>query len=128
MGFWGDPSMGCKPCDCFAEGSDSSVCDSTDGQCLCKPRYSGQKCDECAEGFAQIDLKCAPCTCNEWGSIEAHTCDPDNGQCECKPGVQGLKCGECEEGYFGLKEESNGCGGKWRNFFYCFDFFFSFLY
>ncbi|XP_037819776.1 laminin subunit alpha-1-like [Lucilia sericata] len=109
MGYWGDPSMGCEPCDCFSEGSDSSVCDSTDGQCLCKPRYSGQKCDECAEGYAQIDMKCAPCSCNEWGSIDPHTCDPDNGQCQCKPGVQGLKCNECEEGYFGLKAESYGC-------------------
>ncbi|XP_073822984.1 wing blister isoform X3 [Musca autumnalis] len=109
MGFWGDPSSGCEPCACFEEGSDSAVCDSTDGQCLCKPRYAGQKCDECDEGYALLDKQCEPCGCDEFGSIDAHTCDPENGQCYCKPGVQGLKCNECSEGYFGLKEESNGC-------------------
>ena len=131
MGYWGDPSMGCEPCDCFVDGSDSSVCDSTDGQCLCKPRYAGQKCNQCAEGYAQLELKCTACSCDEWGSIEPYSCDPENGQCRCKPGVQGVKCNECATGHFGLKAESDGCAGKWHHigiYFFLFHNFFIFFF
>lgn len=112
LGYWGDPAVGCDPCDCHAEGSDSSVCDSTNGQCLCKPRFGGQKCDTCSEGYALVDKKCPPCSCDDFGALDSQLCDPENGQCYCKTGVTGIKCNECMEGYFGLKEESNGCTGK----------------
>ncbi|XP_067621354.1 laminin subunit alpha-1 isoform X1 [Eurosta solidaginis] len=109
LGYWGDPSSGCEPCDCYIDGSDSDFCDSTNGQCLCKPRFAGQKCDECDAGYANVDLKCLPCNCNPLGAEDVDFCDPDSGQCQCKSGVTGLKCDECSEGHFGLKEESNGC-------------------
>lgn len=111
MGYWGDPSMGCESCDCYTEGADSGVCDSTDGQCLCKPRFAGQKCNECEVGYANVDLHCLPCNCDDFGAAD-DDCDPDSGQCNCKRGVMGLKCDECAEQHFGLKEESDGCEGK----------------
>lgn len=104
--------MGCEPCDCYTDGSDSDYCDSTNGQCLCKPRFAGQKCDECDAGFANVDLKCLPCNCDPFGAEDVDFCDPDSGQCQCKPGVMGLKCDECAEEHFGLKEESDGCVGE----------------
>lgn len=115
LGYWGDASVGCEPCDCYADGSDSDVCDSADGQCLCKPHFAGQKCDECAGGYANLDLQCQPCDCDIHGAKESNTCDPDNGQCLCKTGVTGLKCNECEESYYGLQIESDGCTGKLPN-------------
>ncbi|XP_055907050.1 laminin subunit alpha-2 isoform X2 [Eupeodes corollae] len=106
MGYWGDPAVGCESCDCYAEGSDSDVCDSVNGQCLCKPRFGGQKCDECEIGFADVDLMCPPCECDLNGSHN-DVCDPFSGQCSCKLGVTGLKCDECADEYFGLEED--GC-------------------
>ncbi|KAH8251255.1 hypothetical protein KR032_004153 [Drosophila birchii] len=102
MGHWGDPAVGCEPCLCHAEGSESGLCDSTDGQCLCRPRYAGQKCDECDAGFAHVELRCPACNCDPLGSEARDRCDPKTGQCQCKEGVMGVKCHECQDGYFGM--------------------------
>jgi len=96
------PAMGCDPCHCHPEGSESGLCDSTDGQCLCKPRYGGQKCDECDVGYANVELRCPACNCDPLGSLIPDRCDPRTGQCQCKEGVMGAKCHECQDGYFGM--------------------------
>ncbi|XP_033151119.1 laminin subunit alpha-1 isoform X1 [Drosophila mauritiana] len=102
LGYWGDPAVGCDPCHCHTEGSESGLCDSTDGQCLCKPRYAGQKCDECDVGYANVELRCPSCNCDPLGSLDQDRCDPHTGQCHCKEGVMGAKCHECQDGYFGM--------------------------
>lgn len=119
MGYWGDPAVGCESCDCYAEGSDSDVCDSVNGQCLCKPRFGGQKCDECELGYADVDLMCPPCDCDLNGSHN-DICDPFSGQCNCKIGVTGLKCDECADEFFGMEED--GCEGKYIKGIYFFKF------
>ncbi|XP_030377128.1 laminin subunit alpha-1 [Scaptodrosophila lebanonensis] len=102
LGYWGDPAVGCEPCDCYADGAESGLCDSADGQCLCRPRFAGQKCDICDAGYANVDLKCLPCNCDALGAAALDSCDPNSGQCVCKTGVIGLKCQECADGYFGM--------------------------
>lgn len=51
-GYWGDPHDGCELCNCYELGAISNVCDVTNGQCVCKPRYGGHQCDECEVNFA----------------------------------------------------------------------------
>jgi len=38
-------------CDCDAVGAVEEVCDKSDGQCLCKEVFNGDRCDVCARGY-----------------------------------------------------------------------------
>ncbi|CAJ0584396.1 unnamed protein product, partial [Mesorhabditis spiculigera] len=38
--------LGCEPCNCDLGGSLRGECDSSSGQCKCRPRVGGLKCDE----------------------------------------------------------------------------------
>uniref|UniRef100_A0A1B0D2T9 Uncharacterized protein n=1 Tax=Phlebotomus papatasi TaxID=29031 RepID=A0A1B0D2T9_PHLPP len=106
-GYWGDPENGgCNLCECYQNGSISSICDSDTGQCICNTRFTGQKCDECAAGYGNASLDCPACLCNMNGSTTG-VCDSITGQCSCKNGVEGLKCDQCMETYHGFGE--NGC-------------------
>ncbi|KAL7739990.1 hypothetical protein ACLKA6_007497 [Drosophila palustris] len=106
LGHWGDPAVGCEPCNCFGDGSESELCDSTDGQCLCRPRFAGQKCDQCEVGFAHVELQCLPCNCDALGAAVLDSCNASTGQCECKLGVMGVKCQECQDGFYGMNVNS----------------------
>ena len=44
----------CQPCDCYNYGSLSAQCDTVTGACQCRPGVSGQKCDKCSHGFAEL--------------------------------------------------------------------------
>ena len=44
----------CQPCDCYNYGSLSPQCDTATGACQCRPGVSGQKCDKCSHGFAEL--------------------------------------------------------------------------
>ena len=37
-------------CECNAEGSESTQC-AENGKCTCKPNVTGDKCDQCADGY-----------------------------------------------------------------------------
>ena len=37
-------------CACLPDGSDSSLCDSSTGQCSCLPGVNGQRCEQCMVG------------------------------------------------------------------------------
>ncbi|XP_052864377.1 LOW QUALITY PROTEIN: laminin subunit alpha-1-like [Anopheles cruzii] len=111
-GYWGVPDDGCEPCSCSAVGALENVCDVTSGQCICKPRYGGRRCDECDVGYGNLELECPACACHVNGSSSAAVCSPVSGQCECNPGTTGLRCDRCEEGYFGLSpEQPDACQG-----------------
>ena len=52
VNYWGlELGKGCIPCDCNPQGSYFDQCNSQTGQCRCKSRVTGQKCDECVEGY-----------------------------------------------------------------------------
>ena len=62
---------------------------SIDGNCECKPGYTGTYCEKnCPEG--SYGLRCASkCTCNVTGTAK---CTHINGSCQCRAGYQGRKC------------------------------------
>ncbi|MEJ1281613.1 laminin alpha 3 [Cricetulus griseus] len=79
------PLAGCEACNCSRKGTIEaaiSECDRDSGQCRCKPRITGQRCDKCAPGFHQFP-ECVPCHCNRDGT-EPEVCDPGTGACKCK--------------------------------------------
>ncbi|KAI6235067.1 Laminin alpha [Aphelenchoides besseyi] len=88
---------GCIDCNCNMTGTVSllNLCDQNTGQCMCKRFVSGEKCDQCAEGFYQmqghLQHGCVPCDCDPGGAI-GQTCNPHTGQCRCRPRVEGIRC------------------------------------
>jgi laminin alpha 1/2 len=81
---YGNPALGdCKPCNCNPEGSENLNCHPVTGQCLCKPNFTGLKCDRCALGFGNLELNCVACNCDPIGSTSPN-CDEATGQCPCR--------------------------------------------
>ncbi|XP_032407316.1 laminin subunit alpha-1 isoform X2 [Xiphophorus hellerii] len=102
-GYYGDAVIAkdCKDCGCDVNGSSSSVCDITTGQCVCRENVTGRTCDRCQSGFfgLQSGRGCLPCGCSQSGSV-SESCDQD-GRCRCTEGVAGDKCDRCSRGYYG---------------------------
>ncbi|XP_076279706.1 wing blister isoform X1 [Lasioglossum baleicum] len=101
--FHGHPDIGgCKPCPCpQTDKRFSSTCMvRTDAEpiCVCKPGYTGRKCERCSYGYYGFpDLpggKCTPCNCNPAGSF-SDECDAQTGKCRCRAGSTGRDCSEC---------------------------------
>ncbi|XP_033612694.1 laminin subunit beta-1 [Fukomys damarensis] len=89
-------------CECDPQGSLSSVCDPSGGQCQCRPNVVGRTCDRCAPGtFGFGPSGCKPCDCHLQGSVSA-ACDTNTGQCHCFPGVYTRQCDRCLPGYWGF--------------------------
>ncbi|KAF5919181.1 hypothetical protein HPG69_003821, partial [Diceros bicornis minor] len=79
------PLAGCEGCNCSRRGAVEGAtpqCDRDHGQCRCKPRITGRRCDRCASGFYHFP-ECIPCHCNRSGT-EPGVCDPGTGACLCK--------------------------------------------
>ena len=83
-GYWGfgeDLLSGCKSCiDCNEEGTVGGSCRQTDGICICKDGWFGNKCDKVCDA------------CYENGTINKTRCDKENGFCTCHDGFYGFKC------------------------------------
>ncbi|KAK1328091.1 hypothetical protein QTO34_012514 [Cnephaeus nilssonii] len=103
-----DPSATdvCQPCECDAAGTrnGSLLCDQMGGQCDCKRRASGRRCNQCQDGFFNLHKLdpdgCSPCNCNTSGTEDGDiTCHPHSGQCTCKANVTGLRCDRCRLGF-----------------------------
>lgn len=82
------------------------ICESDQGQCLCKENVSGLRCDRCSVGATltrntTTSLECEGCGCNPIGSVSLN-CDSITGLCACKTGVTGLRCDQCLPGFMGL--------------------------
>uniref|UniRef100_F6UDP9 Usherin n=1 Tax=Monodelphis domestica TaxID=13616 RepID=F6UDP9_MONDO len=114
-----DPSARdiCKPCDCYEVGTKngSLLCDQIGGQCNCKRHVSGRQCNQCQDGFYNLQELapdgCSPCNCNTSGTVDGDiTCHQNSGQCKCKGNVIGLKCDRCNFGFKILRSfNKDGC-------------------
>lgn len=88
---------GCEECDCYTPGvlGGIGVCDSEDGQCVCKPSVVARGCTECADGTYNLRednlFGCVDCECDIGGSISP-VCDKTTGQCLCHSRVMGRTC------------------------------------
>ncbi|XP_053139313.1 usherin [Hemicordylus capensis] len=96
----------CKPCECYIAGTKNSsrLCNKIGGQCNCKRHVSGRQCNQCQEGFYNLQQSdpdgCSPCNCNTSGTVDGDiTCHRNSGQCKCKENVIGLRCDQCNFGY-----------------------------
>ncbi|KAF3427281.1 LOW QUALITY PROTEIN: hypothetical protein E2986_11364, partial [Frieseomelitta varia] len=94
--FYGHPDFGCKPCPCpQADKRFSNTCTvlaNAEPTCVCKPGYTGRKCERCSSGYYGSPHvpggKCIPCDCNAAGSLNDE-CDTETGQCRCRAGSTG---------------------------------------
>ncbi|KAM9371956.1 LOW QUALITY PROTEIN: laminin subunit alpha-5 [Phaethornis superciliosus] len=121
----------CYRCNCESDFTDGT-CEDLTGRCYCKPNYSGEHCDACAEGYLNFP-HCYPipafahndtgeqvlpagqiinCDCYA-GGTEGNACrkDPRVGMCVCKPNFQGTHCDQCAPGHYGPSCQSCQCSG-----------------
>ncbi|XP_053562862.1 laminin subunit alpha-5 isoform X2 [Bombina bombina] len=124
-----DSPYTCQRCNCVSETMDGT-CEDLTGRCYCKPNYTGETCDSCAEGYTDFP-QCYPvpsppdggtreqvlpageiinCDCNVVGT-EGNACrkDPVLGICVCRPNFQGDACDLCAPGYYGPSCLVCGC-------------------
>uniref|UniRef100_A0A672MXZ0 Laminin, alpha 5 n=1 Tax=Sinocyclocheilus grahami TaxID=75366 RepID=A0A672MXZ0_SINGR len=105
----------CSKCQCESEFTDGT-CEDLTGRCYCKPSYTGENCDTCAEGYkgfpecyrkspgeARPAGEIINCECSAAGT-EGNSCRPDprTNTCVCKPEFTGEHCDTCAPGHFGL--------------------------
>ncbi|XP_058876808.1 laminin subunit alpha-3-like [Acipenser ruthenus] len=86
-GYYGNATQGtCQVCPCplaIPYNSFATGCKEVGGnfECLCKPGYTGSKCQRCATGYygdpRALNGKCSPCNCGNNGN--PGNCDPLTG-------------------------------------------------
>ncbi|XP_076120651.1 laminin subunit beta-4 [Alosa pseudoharengus] len=110
-GYYGDALVqDCKECSCDRRGTEVVMCpldspcfcDEETGQCPCRTGVTGPLCNECEDGYWNLDgdAGCQPCRCDPDHSLN-NVCDKVTGQCPCLPEYGGQHCYECAENYFG---------------------------
>lgn len=101
-GYYGNAALRtCSMCPCpFTEPSNSFALGclraGDEFECLCKPGYSGTRCERCALGYYGNPLaergSCQPCNCDH-----AHVCDPVTGDCYEADDPDTDICLECDD-------------------------------
>ena len=101
--------QGCTPCSCNTDGTvgGSTSCNSTNGQCECKPNVLGRTCNLCATHTyglsADYEDGCRSCDCDATGTQRSSNgdvlvCDQNSGACTCLANRVGRICDQCTEG------------------------------
>ncbi|XP_023422897.1 laminin subunit beta-3 [Cavia porcellus] len=57
----GDIATGCRSCDCDFRGTENPGCDKVSGRCLCRPGFTGRRCDQCQRGYCDSYPVCVAC-------------------------------------------------------------------
>ncbi|KAM3968484.1 laminin subunit alpha [Aphomia sociella] len=89
--------VGCEKCNCNVSGTlgGLGVCNTRSGQCTCKMHVGERQCDQCLNGFYELESNnvfgCTECDCDIGGSID-NNCDKITGQCRCHSRVEGRRC------------------------------------
>lgn len=110
-GYYGNAlDQDCKECSCDRRGTEVTqcplgspcFCDSRTGQCPCRMGVMGILCDECEDGYWNLDgaSGCQSCSCDPVNSF-FNMCNKVTGQCPCRPEFGGRHCDECGENHFG---------------------------
>uniref|UniRef100_A0A8C5KKY7 Laminin, alpha 5 n=1 Tax=Jaculus jaculus TaxID=51337 RepID=A0A8C5KKY7_JACJA len=100
----------CDPCHCSADGSLHPACDAQSGQCSCRPRVTGLRCDMCEPGAYNFPY-CEAGSCHPAGLAPANPALPEaQTPCTCRVHVEGPSCDRCKPGYWGLSPSNpEGC-------------------
>ena len=64
----------CTACNCDETGSEDLQCDE-DGQCLCKPGVTGQRCDRCEDNYYDLSIYGCRFVKQDAGCCFSHTND-----------------------------------------------------
>uniref|UniRef100_A0A4W6C9Y6 Laminin subunit beta-1 n=1 Tax=Lates calcarifer TaxID=8187 RepID=A0A4W6C9Y6_LATCA len=110
-GYYGNALVqDCKECSCDRRGTEVTqcplgspcFCNPRTGQCPCRRGAVGVLCDECEDGYWNLDgpSGCQPCSCDPVNSF-SNICNKVMGQCPCRPEFGGRQCDECGENHFG---------------------------
>ncbi|KAM7415417.1 hypothetical protein PAMA_019983 [Pampus argenteus] len=110
LGYYGNAlDQECKECSCDRRGTEVTqcplgspcFCDWRTGQCPCRMGVMGVLCNECEDGYWNLDgvSGCQPCSCDPANSF-SNICNKMSGQCLCHPEFGGRQCDECGENHF----------------------------
>ncbi|KAG8014177.1 Laminin subunit alpha-3 [Nibea albiflora] len=118
---------GCIRCRC--DERTTAGCEMGSGRCICKPQFTGENCDRCADGYyyypqcirypvyqTTTESPAGPivvptaCPPGYFGSRSCQQCICDHrgttygvcdasGRCLCRQGVEGQRCDRCQPGY-----------------------------
>ncbi|KAF0511014.1 growth factor receptor domain-containing protein [Gigaspora margarita] len=97
---------------CKDECTSGGVC-STNNVCVCKPGFTGPRCDQCAPGFWGPTCLACSLTCKGSANNSQMTCDDGlfgTGKCKCATGFNGTDCNTCAPGFFGPNCTPCNCG------------------
>ncbi|XP_072529806.1 laminin subunit beta-4 [Salminus brasiliensis] len=108
-GYYGNALLqDCRECTCDRLGTELTrcpsagpcFCDAVTGQCPCRAGVVGTLCDQCEDGYWNLQSGCLPCDCNSLHSL-SNLCDKITGHCPCEREYGGKQCDQCAENHFG---------------------------
>lgn len=114
-GYYRTPDLGrtadCLKCNCSGPGVLDGTCDGdNNAQCVCKKNTEGYYCDRCKSGFFGLDASnpdgCAPCACDQAGSMVGLAECSDEAACACKVLTSSHSCADCMDGTYGLSSDN----------------------